>query len=296
MTDGTMTTELGRAASPGLAAPNTFLRPVTQAVDPVKVKAQQKEIAENYWGRGSLSQIDAYRMARIAIAYELDPFLGHLEILGGNPYITLAGHLFKAQGTGLVDGMEFQPLSEEELKQFKVRGDEIAVKCLLFVVGKPRPYVGYGYASQSDVNLQGKKSKNHDKDIRYMAENRSLARALRRGFPIGLASAEELSEEERIELAKNITPGFEGTGRSPEGQMMGGEDTAKNDSPTAETTSEPAGDPSGKGIDLMQEIHAMEGEIRGWFPAKTQAMLKNHTPQQILEIMNKELAKQQGGA
>jgi hypothetical protein len=272
------------------------LSAVTQAVDIEAVKALQKDIAENYWGTKSLAPVDAYRMAKVAVAYGLDPFLGHLEILGGKPYVTVAGQIFKAQGTGRLEGIDFVPLSSEEREQYKVKDNEIATKAVVYLVNSVRPYIGYGYASEADVQLQGKKMK----DIRYMAENRAVGRALRRAFPIGLSTFEELDDFDRSELAENVSS-YSGNAQPKQETVIPGTAKADKEQAPPEPKKEPpanSGVQNGthqvpEGQDTMVLIRALEPQLKGWFPAKTDAMLKSNTPVQVLARMQQELTEQQ---
>lgn len=153
----------------------------------------QQALELKKFGTAKLSNIERYQVAKLAVAYGLDPFLRHIEVLGGKPYITVAGLLHNAANSGLLDGLEtFVILGEDRkgmIDDLDLPPDTIIFEALVYKQGCSHPFTGYGFASKADVNLQGKRAK----DIAAMAENRAVSRAIRKGWAVGITTLEELS-------------------------------------------------------------------------------------------------------
>jgi len=76
-------------------------------VDRRMVEIKRLEIKANWMG--SISDKGAYQLARMAIAYGLDPFLKELVILGDNVYPTVAALQRKANEDPDYEGEEIRP-------------------------------------------------------------------------------------------------------------------------------------------------------------------------------------------
>ena len=85
-------------------------------VDRRMVEIKRLEIKANWMG--SISDKGAYQLARMAIAYGLDPFLKELVILGDNVYPTVAALQRKANEDPDYEGEEIRPCNEQERKEF----------------------------------------------------------------------------------------------------------------------------------------------------------------------------------
>jgi hypothetical protein len=142
------------------------------------------------WGKSNLPQEARLQMSHIAAEYGLDPFLNHLEYLGGKIYPTVAGMKHLAANSGRPYTMQVLPADDNERKLFQCDDDEFLIRCEIHIEGIAHPFVEWSSASPKDVSKMLSK---HKKDIRAMAMTRAQGRALRAAFGIGLTVREEIS-------------------------------------------------------------------------------------------------------
>lgn len=158
------------------------------------VQTVQQELIAAGWGRGT-TQEQLYVVARLAIAYDLDPILGHLTLQHGQPYVTVPGLLFKAADR--LDGCEVRLVSSSDAGAIGESG-EVFARAEITVKGWTKPSVAYGRAGgQRERNPVGRVS------AFEMAQTRAIGRALRPIAAIGLSFAEEIGEAEWRETSRS---------------------------------------------------------------------------------------------
>lgn len=137
-----------------------------------------------------LSQSQATIMARIAIAYGLDPIAGELTVYQGRMYLTIEGRVRVANSHPAFDGMECVPASDDERKAFRCGEDEHLWVCRVWRKDRRFPFVGYGRsAGKSDRNPV---SRDYAQE---MAQKRAKHRALRDAFSLPLPGREEDNDD-----------------------------------------------------------------------------------------------------
>lgn len=126
----------------------------------------------------------ALEVARVAVAYGLDPFLGELMPYKGRPYITFDGRVRIADRHPAYDGYDLEPASELEIKALRATPESSVWKCTVYRKDRSRPTVAYGKAGG-----QGEQNKNID--VALLAQKRAIHRALRAAFPVPIPGLEE---------------------------------------------------------------------------------------------------------
>jgi len=146
---------------------------------------------EKTWGLLKVPAEQRQMFMQICVALNLNPYLGHLQVLGGKLYITNPGLKHIASRSNRLDGIEIEkPVFEE---------NEWHATAKVWLKDCKFPFTEHGHAGAHNVSsmLKGKFEEE-------MAKTRALNRALRMAFDVGLCSAEELPTYERVE--HNITP------------------------------------------------------------------------------------------
>ncbi len=153
------------------------------------IAKKSQEIAKALWS-GKLTANEQAMLNHICKAYGLDPLLKEIVVLGGNPYIEVGGMVKIANRDkgNEPDGMVLRPATQEERKLSNVPDEVEYWCCELWKKGCSRPFVEFGEADETTVNLFGKKPK----DIRAMARTRATGRALKRAYAINLPVFEEI--------------------------------------------------------------------------------------------------------
>lgn len=115
------------------------------------------------------------------------PELGDLMIYEGRPYITIGGYRRIAHNTGLLNGIQTEPASDRDRLRFRATAKEHLWLCRVWRKGHARPYVGWGYIRESELEQkQGRNGKFDPVTKKYpqdMAEKRATYDALRLAFP-----------------------------------------------------------------------------------------------------------------
>lgn len=151
------------------------------------------------WGASAAPPAVRAQIARLTLAYGLDPFLKHIEILGGRPYITHAGLLHYAlniEKRMVVKSVE--PLSAEDRERFKdeIKPGEIWRKATIAVyMGEHFGVVEMcGYSKAGGPEESNAVAKGFHKYA--IAEKRALNRIVRTAFSIAVPSVEEMGAEQ----------------------------------------------------------------------------------------------------
>jgi hypothetical protein len=133
-----------------------------------------------------LSQSQAVVLARLALAYGLDPIAGEIIPYQGKAYVTIDGRVRKAQENPAYDGLECVPATDDERKAFRCSDDEHLWIARVWRKDRRVPFVGYGRS--------GGKGDRNPVSREYgaeMAQKRAKARALRDAFSMPLPSYED---------------------------------------------------------------------------------------------------------
>lgn len=223
----------------------------------------------------------AAEVARIALAYGLDPFLGELIPYQGRPYLTLEGRTRVAENNPHYDGYEHGPVTGEELKAHQPKPGEVIWRCTVYRKDRSHPTVAYGRAGGPNERNPVAKT-----DPVTMAQKRAIHRALRAAFPVPIpgeiardddpleprATPEQIKAIHAVDDAQGVTISERhdeleaqfAVGSSKE--LTAGQASAYLDQrrarATAETTPEPAGidpnDPLVKSIDNATTTLALD--------------------------------------
>ena len=163
-------------------------------VDLKLVEQKRLEIMNN-WSGGTLSAKMGYQMAKLSIAYGLDPFLGELICLGDKPYPTVAALQRKANENEHFDGEICRPATQAERVEFyhpmEPPNNEYLWRCEVHVKNRKFPFVGWGRASNDNVKMSTMKIW-----LPEMAQKRARGRTYRLAFNIGIPTIEEMYEFE----------------------------------------------------------------------------------------------------
>ncbi|GEM_PF-3077308 len=162
-------------------------------VSAASIESKRLELKQN-WPE-TLTDKSAYALAKMSVAYGLDPFLKELVILGGAVYPTVAALHRKANEDLGYDGEELRPCTEEERIAFyhpqKPPEDEGLWICKVHHKLRKFPAVGYGRASKANVKMSTMQIW-----LPEMAQKRARGRAYRIYFNIGVPTVEEMYEFE----------------------------------------------------------------------------------------------------
>lgn len=127
-------------------------------------------------------------IAKVSIAYGLDPLMGELILFQGKPYVTIDGRLRKAQEHEQYAGLECRPATQEEREQFRCAETDHLWRAEVYRRDWKKPVIGWGRVT---ANEGSPVAKAHPQ---LLAEKRAKARALRDAFSIPLPSAEDAPE------------------------------------------------------------------------------------------------------
>lgn len=152
------------------------------------------------WGKDKLAIPAKKQLARLSVAYGLDPFLGHFEILGGKIYVTQAAllHHSAVSKTLIRLGLEVRPLTKAER-------EEVAEEMLDGEIWRKATLTAWHAGLQREVTYwqYGKAGGSHEtnpiakgKDKMAMAEKRAANRCLRLAYSIAMPSIEEMGSME----------------------------------------------------------------------------------------------------
>lgn len=138
----------------------------------------------------------AIEVARIALAYGLDPFLEELIPYQGKPYVTQRGMIRIADQSPMYEGFEVEPATPDERAAFRASDKEVILKCLVYRTDRRRAIVAYGRAG-----YQGDRNPLSNTQAPEMAYKRAIHRALRAAFPVPMPDApEDFASTEQVGL------------------------------------------------------------------------------------------------
>jgi hypothetical protein len=168
---------------------------------PVDLQKETEHLSQKLlakWPK-DVNKAGAMEIARIALAYELDPFLGELIPYQGNPYVTIDGRIRIADRHPAYDGFQWLGIEPWELESLKPAKEEVIWKCAVYRKDRRFPIVAYGRANgPQDRNPLSKN------DAVTMAQKRALHRALRAAFPIPIPGLEESLSYEQIKAIHTL--------------------------------------------------------------------------------------------
>jgi hypothetical protein len=133
-----------------------------------------------------LTPVQAAQLARVSLAYGLDPFMGELTIYKGKPYVTIDGRTRLALDHPMYDGMKCEPATPAQREAFRCGESEHLWYAEVWRKDKRHTFSAYGRSNfAGDTNFA---VKTHPQEI---ARKRALHRALRDAFSIPLPGLEE---------------------------------------------------------------------------------------------------------
>ena len=157
-----------------------------------------------------LTVADKKLLAQVAITYGFDPLMGEVSIYQGRPFVSIDGRYRKAQESGLLDGVETRPATEQERKDWQIPDGDYFFRAEVYVKGASHPFIGWGRVHKAET-IGGKGFKPVEKNPQRMAEKRAEAQALRKAFHIPLPSVEDIGtpeyDIESTAVAVNTTTG-----------------------------------------------------------------------------------------
>lgn len=136
-----------------------------------------------------LSPAQSVELARMAMAYGLDPFAGEIMVYQGRLYVGIDGRMRKANEHPMFEGIECVPATDAERKAFRCDDAEHLWVARVWRRDRRVPAVGYGRAGARDKNPV---SQTHAQE---MAQKRAKHRALRDAFALPIPGVEESDGE-----------------------------------------------------------------------------------------------------
>ena len=190
-----------------------------------------------------LTVADKKLLAQVAITYGFDPLMGEISIYQGRPFVSIDGRYRKAQESGLLDGVETRPATEQERKDWGIPDGDYFFRAEVYVKGASHPFIGWGRVHSSETRPGSKKPgdttstfKPIQSNPQRMAEKRAEAQALRKAFHIPLPSIEDIGSPDydidSTAVAVNTTTGEIAEPKEPKPQK---EKQVKAEEPVQET-------------------------------------------------------------
>ncbi len=133
-----------------------------------------------------LNRQTAIDLARVSLAYGLDPLMDEIIPYQGKPYVTIAGRIRIADNHPMFDGYDLDPASDEERRALEVHDGEAVWKCTVYRKDRSRPTRAFGRAGgPAEQNPVARRW------LPEIAQKRAVHRALRAAFPLNLPGVEE---------------------------------------------------------------------------------------------------------
>lgn len=169
-----------------------------------------------------LTPAQAAQLARLNLAYGLDPFMGEITIYQGSPYVTIDGRVRVAQDHPKFDGMDVRPATDAEREAFRCKPEEHLWVCDVWRKGISRPFRNWGRSAfAGERNFIANNT--HPAEI---AMKRAKYRALRDAFALPLPPG--VMEE------NPDAPLPEGAVRLPDGPVIEGDWSEVSSGPVTE--------------------------------------------------------------
>jgi len=161
-----------------------------------------------YLWQGSMTPEMANQVAAICIHYGLDPFMKHIQLLGGNIYTSVPGLFYKANNLGIIKSLVPYALTKKEREDIlpPIPEDTHAFKAVLETVNGGT-FIEYGFASPKDVTETVRNKGYHA--MSAMARTRAYGRVLRNALRINLPIYEEMVGNDLVSIGtdKQIVDG-----------------------------------------------------------------------------------------
>lgn len=136
--------------------------------------------AEDQVWSGSLTPSQKAAVARVAEEFGLNPYLGHIQVLGGKLYVGIDGWLEIANRHPKFDGYDLRALTREEKDAMLAGPDDVMFEAKVYRKDRRRPAVAFGRANRLNVNTEHKGS--GQKLVVEVCQARALRKALRGAF------------------------------------------------------------------------------------------------------------------
>ncbi|PPD57366.1 hypothetical protein [Dehalogenimonas etheniformans] len=155
----------------------------------------------------SMSMEQRLFIAKIAVSYGLDPMMNELTVYQGQPFVSLAARLRKAQETEQLDGVDMRPATTEEKTGRGLEAGDYLFMAEVWRKGSSRPFMGWGTVKKAEIDraVGNARSNNRDpfflplvKDPASMAEKRAIAKGLKLAFHLPLPSVEDIGGEDPL--------------------------------------------------------------------------------------------------
>ena len=151
------------------------------------------------WGKACTPEQRA-AIEEIAREMGLSVAAGHIIVLGGNPYITVAGHMTHMHNQGGPDAFDEDALPKSDWEKWGVPADSWCAWRVTITRNKI-PYTEVGWSGPARDRTEVYKSGEDPIPVKFkgeMARKRGRVRALQLAFPNGLPSVEEIQRGEEM--------------------------------------------------------------------------------------------------
>lgn len=161
------------------------------AIDQQQMQALAEQLLPK-WPK-DLNRQTALDVARVALAYQLDPFMEELIPYQGKPYVTIAGRIRIADNHPMFDGYDLEPATDAEHRALGAHEGEAVWKCIVYRKDRSRPTKAFGRAGgPAETNPVARRW------LPEIAQKRAMHRALRAAFPLNLPGVEERSSAAQL--------------------------------------------------------------------------------------------------
>jgi hypothetical protein len=161
------------------------------AIDQQQMQALADQLLPK-WPK-DLNRQTALDVARVALAYQLDPFMEELIPYQGKPYVTIAGRIRIADNHPMFDGYDLEPATDAEHRALGAHEGEAVWKCVVYRKDRSRPTKAFGRAGgPAETNPVARRW------LPEIAQKRAMHRALRAAFPLNLPGVEERSSAAQL--------------------------------------------------------------------------------------------------
>lgn len=162
-----------------------------------KVAEQIMKFAVITFDKADPSPLQVQIVARLSLAYGLDPFAGELMLYQGKPYLTYKGSVRIAENHPQFDGIEIAPANEDERKAFRCAPDDVMWVARVWRKDRKFPATGYGVVSPREYENVSAERRAHLPAYKWpneLAQKRAKQRALRDYFSMPLPGRDDEPE------------------------------------------------------------------------------------------------------